>query len=143
MESENKFATLNTVGVFISAIGWLVVFGGVIAGIIMIQKNILLYGIFTILGAILGGFSTVAQGQIMQCLVVIEFNTRSTAQKNNMQQLVAIGNNTRKSSAVEKKYAENSSREKVLNDWESLKSSDKEYLRTLSISFRNDLTIAD
>lgn len=79
--TDNKFNTLLGIGKFIAGYGWLIVILGIIALVFGISKIDEPIGVMTIIGGFNStviGIFLVAFGQIIECFVAIENNTRET-----------------------------------------------------------------
>ena len=83
---NRAFGTLHSLGKFISGVGWMLVFLGIVAGVQGVEaldsgqmRGLLLFYWGGALGGIVGGLLVVAQGQLFSCFVAIEENTRRMA----------------------------------------------------------------
>ncbi|MEO0083851.1 MAG: hypothetical protein ABIK33_05680 [candidate division WOR-3 bacterium] len=80
---DTPFGTLLGYGKFISFIGWVFVFIGVIVIIVALvgalgRKNFSIMGILPGVIIAISGIMTVASGQVISCFVAIEKNTRKS-----------------------------------------------------------------
>jgi hypothetical protein len=146
METETRFGTLNGVGKFISALGVFLIFLAIGGGFI-IMKNTWggssSVGIGVLIGGAIMGILVIANGQLIQCFVAIEENTRQTSL--DLRELKRSGIDS-----VSDKPQSDSIRalEEVLDGWRSgqaltLNSAEKRMLRDLVDRLRPDLTRED
>ena len=85
LEGGERFQTLRGLGRAIEVCGWIVVIGATIALVVGLAEllNRQLAGVISIvpaLGALVSGIVLVSYGQVIQCFVATESNTRGTAQ---------------------------------------------------------------
>lgn len=77
---SSRFSSLKSIGQFISVVGW-ILFGAAILGIFVSFNEAKEIRIFIILGSVISlinGLLVVAIGQLITCIVSIEFNTYKT-----------------------------------------------------------------
>jgi hypothetical protein len=149
---EDKFRTLSTLGLFISGMGWAALVFGVIAGILVMKAN-MMFGFLVIIAGVLLSLVTVAQGQMIQCFVAIERNTRpatGTHLQNVGRGNLANFTDTRAVSLEQEqaqaKYDPQAPMEQVLQSWKlrpdtPLTTNDKDVLRELSKTLRRNLSV--
>jgi hypothetical protein len=142
---NDRFKTLNGIGKFISAVGWVGVVAAVIVGIIMLGKSPLI-GQLVLFAGIMLSLVEVAQGQMIQCFVAIEHNTRATVKQTNASEVPTSKPTVNSEQALE---TANSAQalEKVLEDWDMrpdlpLDMGEKNRLRELLPAMRDNLTVA-
>jgi len=84
MEMQDRFKSSEAVGMFIAAIGWIVVAIGVISALVQFAGHSdlkVITGSLSLIGGIVLGAQLIVQGQMIQCLIKIEHHTKRSADK--------------------------------------------------------------
>ena len=86
-EQDIRFKTLEGIGKFMAIVGWIIVAISVIAALVMASSKSGFGGSMVLGGLVIGvlgsvqGLLIVGIGQLIQCVVAIEWNTRRVANK--------------------------------------------------------------